>query len=98
MQKQHFIPLFCTAAESNVGVARLMDFIARYGSSPVDRASVTPPLDANGAAVEVRLADPNRSLYVFKTMAEEHFGELSFFRVYSGSVRRAWSFSTPTAA
>ena len=41
MQKQLFIPLFCTAAETNVGVARLMDFIAKYGSSPVDRATVT---------------------------------------------------------
>ena len=37
VQKQHFIPLFCTAAETNTGVARLMDFIAKYGSSPVDR-------------------------------------------------------------
>ena len=26
------------------------------------------------------------SAYVFKTMSEAHFGELSFFRVYSGSV------------
>ena len=25
-------------------------------------------------------------VYVFKTMSEAHFGELSFFRVYSGSV------------
>ena len=25
-------------------------------------------------------------LYIFKTMSEAHFGELSFFRVYAGSV------------
>ena len=29
---------------------------------------------------------PRPVLYIFKTMSEAHFGELSFFRVYSGSV------------
>jgi elongation factor G len=85
-QKQLFIPLFCTSAETNVGVARLMDFIAKYGSSPVDRASVTAH-DINGAEIEVSLDHPEPVLHVFKTMAEEHFGELSFFRVYAGNLR-----------
>ena len=40
IQKQVFIPLFVASAENNIGVARLMDFIAKYGSSPVDRANV----------------------------------------------------------
>src|SRR6266496_3398940 len=52
VQKQSFIPLFCTAAESNIGVARLMDFIAKYGSSPVDREKVKA-VDASGAEVSV---------------------------------------------
>ncbi len=86
VQKQHFIPLFCTSAETNVGVARLMDFIAKYGSSPVDRKRYAA-LDANGQPTEVRLTDPETSAFVFKTMAEAHFGELSFFRVYSGTVK-----------
>ena len=34
VQNQVFIPLLVTSAETNVGVARLMDFIAKYGSSP----------------------------------------------------------------
>jgi elongation factor G len=86
LQKQLFIPLFCTAAETNVGVARLMDFIAKYGSSPVDRASVTAH-DIEGNETEVALEQAEPVAYVFKTMAEEHFGELSFFRMYSGTVR-----------
>ncbi|MDB6058693.1 MAG: small GTP-binding protein, partial [Verrucomicrobiales bacterium] len=86
VQKQHFIPLFCTSAETNVGVARLMDFIAKYGSSPVDRKRYAA-LDANGQPTEVRLTDPETAAFVFKTMAEAHFGELSFFRVYSGTVK-----------
>jgi elongation factor G len=86
LQKQIFIPLFCTSAETNVGVARLMDFIAKYGSSPVDRATVTAH-SSEGAEVEIALEDPEPVLHVFKTMAEEHFGELSFFRMYSGTLR-----------
>jgi elongation factor G len=43
-------------------------------------------LDADGNPGEVRLTDPNPAIHIFKTMAEPHFGELSFFRVYSGSL------------
>jgi elongation factor G len=86
IQKQVFVPLFCTAAESNIGVARLMDVIAKYGSSPVDRPKVEA-VDGDGNQVELSLKDPDPVLYVFKTMSEAQFGELSFFRVYSGSVK-----------
>jgi elongation factor G len=85
VQRQLFIPLFCTSAEANVGVARLLDFIAKYGSSPADRRTVAA-LDASGAPVEVALDGPDTAAQVFKTMNEEHFGELSFFRVHSGAV------------
>jgi elongation factor G len=86
IQKQVFTPVFVTSAESNVGVARLMDFIAKYGSSPVDRQKMKAS-DANGNPAEVALTDPDPVLYVFKTMSEAQFGELSFFRIYSGSVK-----------
>jgi elongation factor G len=86
LQKQSFIPVFCTAAEQNVGVMRLLDVITKYGSSPVDRANV-PALGANGKEVEVKLADADPVLYVWKTMTEAQFGELSFFRLYSGSIQ-----------
>ena len=86
VQKELFIPLFCTSAEKNIGVARLMDFIAKYGSSPVDRKNV-PALDASGNETEVKLDGSETVAYIFKTMSEAHFGELSFFRVYSGEFR-----------
>jgi len=85
VQKESLIPLFCTSAENNIGVARLMDFIAKYGSSPVDRRKVKA-FNTNDAEVEVALDDPEPVLYIFKTMSEAHFGELSFFRIYAGSV------------
>src|SRR5213594_3094420 len=86
IQKQTFVPLFITSAENNIGVARLMDIIAKYGSSPADRAKVKA-VDADGNPMEVGLDDPEPVLYIFKTMSEAQFGELSFFRIYSGSVK-----------
>ncbi|MEI8043181.1 MAG: GTP-binding protein, partial [Verrucomicrobiota bacterium] len=86
IQKQVFTPLFVTSAENNIGVARLMDFIAKYGSSPVDREKVKAT-DSDGKEMEIGLNDPDPVLYVFKTMSEAQFGEMSFFRIYSGSVK-----------
>jgi elongation factor G len=86
VQKQTFVPLFVTSAENNIGVARMMDIIAKYGSSPVDREKVEA-LNGDGNKVDVALTDPDPVLYIFKTMSEAQFGELSFFRVYSGSVK-----------
>jgi elongation factor G len=86
VQRQLFIPLFCISAETDVGVARLMDFIAKYGSSPVDREKVMA-LDGNGSQVEVTLKDSEAVAQVFKIMNEEQFGELWFFRMYSGVVK-----------
>jgi len=85
VQKELFIPLFAVSAENNIGVARFMDFVAKYGSSPVDRKNVQAA-DANGAETEVSLDSSETAVYIFKTMSEAHFGELSFFRVYSGSI------------
>src|SRR5678815_3866971 len=63
IQQQVFVPLFCVSAETNVGVARLMDFIAKYGSSPVDRAKVKA-VDANGKEVNVDLAGSEPVCYL----------------------------------
>jgi len=86
IQKQVFVPLFPVCAETNVGVSRLMDFIAKYGSSPLDRAEV-PAKDASGLPGAVTLSQPEPVAYIFKTMNEPGVGELSLFRVYSGTVR-----------
>jgi elongation factor G len=85
-QNQSFIPLFCTSASTNVGVNRLLDFIGKYGSSPVDRAKVPAKNIVDNSDIEIKLEDTNPVAQVFKTISEAHVGDLSFFRVYSGIV------------
>jgi elongation factor G len=79
------VPVFAASAVKNVGVSRILDFIAKYGSSPVDRATVEASTP-DGAGLTVALDDGQTVAYVFKTMHEPHVGNLSFFRVYSGDV------------
>jgi elongation factor G len=86
LQKRVFVPLFCTAGESNVGVARLLDFIAKFGSSPVDRHAADA-FDANGAPTHVELASNQPVAYSFKTSMEAQGGDLSYLRVYAGTLR-----------
>ena len=86
IQDQTFIPLFCISSTSNVGVARVCDFISKYGSSPDDRKTVNAFDDA-GNELDISLDGSDTVLQVFKTMAGSHVGELSLFRVYSGTVK-----------
>jgi elongation factor G len=85
-------PLFCTAAAANVGVSNLMDFIVEYCPTPVEMGELhgKAPGATNGAdKTDITVKqDPNGppSLFVFKTVSESHVGELSFFRVCSGTI------------
>ena len=86
IQNQVFVPLFCTAATENIGAARVMDFISKYGSSPADRAVIKAENSTSGENIEVELSSSEPVVHIFKTISEAHVGELSFFRVYSGLV------------
>jgi elongation factor G len=86
LQKQAFFPLYVTSAETNIGVSSLLDFIAEFGPMPTDRQKVAA-IDTNGVDVEVSLSDPDPVLFFFKTLSEGQAGDLSFFRLYSGSIR-----------
>ena len=86
IQNQVLIPIFCTAATRNIGAARVMDFISKYGSSPIDRGIIQAKDANSGEAIDIALDGTAPVVHVFKTISEAHVGELSFFRVYSGSV------------
>lgn len=86
LQDQVFVPVFATSATGNIGVARLLDHIAKYESSPLDHQRV-PARDPDGHPGEVDLVDRDTVLFVFKIMNEPGVGELSLFRVYAGTVR-----------
>lgn len=82
------IPLMCAASDNNIGVFRIMDFISKYCPSPADRESVEAFKAGTEEKVDVSTSENSpASLFVFKTVSEPHVGELSFFRIYSGTVK-----------
>ena len=76
-------PVFCVCAGKDMGVRRLMEFLGNVVPfvSEMDKVhntrgeEVTP--DPNGA----------ESVYFFKTAVEPHIGEVSYFKVMSGSIK-----------
>lgn len=80
--KRGMFPVFCVASKVNIGVDRLLDFIAVAAPSPADM----PPVK-NSKGNEIKCSDAGpASVFVFKTTIEEHIGEINYFRVLSGKI------------
>ncbi len=75
-------PVFCISAKQNLGVDNLMEFIVNEAPSITD---MPVPKNSKGNPVKPDSAGP-ASLYIFKSSIEEHIGEISYFRVYSGKI------------
>jgi elongation factor G len=92
IRERKVFPLLCVSATLNVGVSSLMDFIVDYCPAPVDVGDLQArkPGGHNGETKAELIVpqDPNGppSLFVFKMLSESHVGELSFFRVCSGTI------------
>jgi elongation factor G len=76
-------PVFCISAEKDMGSGRLMGFIDNVCPSANE---MPPQTTLSGESLP---CDPNGPvcIFVFKTMSEPHVGELSYFKVYSGTVK-----------
>ncbi|WP_305383762.1 translation factor GTPase family protein [uncultured Duncaniella sp.] len=75
-------PVFCVSAAKDMGVRRMMEFLGNVVpfveemSAPETTDGVTVKPDSNGPL----------SLYFFKTTVEPHIGEVSYFKVMSGTL------------
>jgi elongation factor G len=84
----NIFPLICGAATANIGIHQLLDLIVNIAPSPEDGREVegVKPRTAEKISRDIRIDAPLSAL-VFKTISEPHVGELSFFRVFSGSMK-----------
>jgi elongation factor G len=82
-------PVLLGSGATGIGVDRLADYICELGPSPADR-SATVLAGGGDDAVEVPVtadAAGDPLLYVFKTVADQYVGQVSLFKVLSGSVK-----------
>jgi len=83
MINHDLFPLFCLSAERNMGSGRLMGFIDNVCPS----ANEMPPQKIkNGDKISCEASGP-ACIFIYKTVSEPHVGEMSFFKVYSGTVK-----------
>jgi elongation factor G len=82
------VPVVTGSAFKNKGVQTLLDAVVDYLPSPLDIPAIEGANPRTGET-EARPADDKEPFagLVFKIMADKHLGQLSFVRIYSGTVR-----------
>jgi elongation factor G len=78
-------PVVVGSATREIGVDRLADFLVEISPSPLDR-----PVTVTGAGQDVQVtadAAGDPLAFVFKTIADPYVGQISLFRVLSGTIR-----------
>lgn len=82
------IPVFCGSAFKNKGVQRLLDGILAYLPSPLDKKELTGHHPKNGQEITRQMSpDGDFIAIAFKITTDPYIGKLTYFRVYSGSVK-----------
>jgi len=82
------VPVVTGSAFKNKGVQTLLDAVVDYLPSPLD----IPPVEGvNPKSGHKEMRPPDASApfsgLVFKIMADKHLGQLSFVRIYSGTIK-----------
>lgn len=90
----NFVPVFASAATSQIGVIPLLDAIIGLMPSPV-QAGPYPAKDKDDKDIEIKASDSGPlAAYVWKTTADPFVGKQTYFRVYSGVINsdsRIWN-------
>ncbi|MGQ0548048.1 MAG: elongation factor G [Armatimonadota bacterium] len=82
------VPVLCGSSFRNKGVQPLLDAVVDYLPSPLELPPVIGTDPRTGEAVE-RPADPKAPLaaLAFKIISDPYVGKLTYFRVYSGTLK-----------
>ncbi len=87
------VPVFCGAATQEVGVKDLLAGIVDFLSSPHDREKIQGEDPKTKQPKEIELgSDASFSAQVFKTILDPYVGQLTLFKVFSGSLSANSSF------
>jgi elongation factor G len=88
MKRMELFPLFCVSSEMNIGVPAVLSTIVELMPNAYDMEEVHAFKGAEGDhTVEIHAKDDaSFTAHVFKTISEPHVGDVTYFRVYSGTV------------
>jgi len=84
--KNDIILAFCGSAFKNKGIQPVLDAVIRYLPSPIDIPPVSGQLENGEPVIRKPLKSDPFSALVFKLAADQFVGNLTFLRVYSGTL------------
>ncbi len=82
LANQELYPVFCASAINNMGSGRIMGFINDIAPSPANR----PDAKLEGGGTLACDKDGDTSIFIYKTISEPRVGNVSYFKVYSGTL------------
>jgi elongation factor G len=80
---QEIFPVFCCSSTQNMGSGRIMGFINDICPSPADRPGA--PLQDSDEKLSCD-SSGDTSIFIYKTLSEPQVGNVSYFKVYSGTL------------
>jgi elongation factor G len=91
LRTRGMFPVMCVSSKHDIGVGRLLEFIANAVPAPNEMPGVKT---AEGKILNCKTTDPT-SLFIFKTAIEAHLGEISYFKVYAGELTESQDMINP---
>ena len=79
-------PLVCVSSTKNIGVTRLAEVLAELAPAPAAEIKAKNAGSSDEIVVKVDAAEPT-SLFIYKSVYEQHVGEMSYFKVMSGTLK-----------
>lgn len=84
MLNHELFPVFCVSALNDMGSGRLMGFIDNVAPSAID---LKEEQSIEGQTIK-RLDNEDTTIFIFKTLFEPNVGQISFFKVKSGTLKQ----------
>ncbi len=81
------VPVLCGSAFKNKGVQFLLDAVVDYAPAPTDVAAIQGVLPGGEPSERHPSDEEPFSALAFKVMTDPYVGKLTFFRVYSGTLK-----------
>lgn len=87
--KNNLHPIFCGSALKNKGVQLILDAVCEYLPSPLDLPNIEAhDVDDEELKIAIKPEDAGQTAALAFKIANDQFGALTFFRVYSGVVKK----------
>ncbi len=81
------IPAFAFSSSKAIGQNTFLEYVVKYFPAPNEREPLEVTMKEGGKKVKLTCdAKGEPALLIFKSLSEQHVGELSIFKVYSGSL------------